>query len=159
MEFPNCLKTARESTDCKGFILPNAPPQPQNQELQDCFEKGALSSSSSSSGLRKSLPDAWHRSRHIRPPAAQSKLRSSAHGLFCLPCAPNLLQLQINLLLPVSLKNNRDFTLSHFHPLEHAHAGRTTKKQAANFHCLLCAPPGARTLDPNIKSVVLYQLS
>ena len=23
----------------------------------------------------------------------------------------------------------------------------------------LCAPPGARTLDPNIKSVVLYQLS
>ena len=22
-----------------------------------------------------------------------------------------------------------------------------------------CAPPGARTLDPNIKSVVLYQLS
>ena len=28
-----------------------------------------------------------------------------------------------------------------------------------NFEVLLCDPAGARTQDPNIKSVVLYQLS
>ena len=33
------------------------------------------------------------------------------------------------------------------------------KEKGSSFLNCLCAPPGARTLDPNIKSVVLYQLS
>ena len=39
--------------------------------------------------------------------------------------------------------------------------GHFRKKQAANFKLTACFgdPPGARTQDPNIKSVVLYQLS
>ena len=32
-------------------------------------------------------------------------------------------------------------------------------QKSSSFLNCLCAPPGARTLDPNIKSVVLYQLS
>ncbi|MGM9770344.1 MAG: transposase [Candidatus Cryptobacteroides sp.] len=41
------------------------------------------------SGLRRSLPDARHRSRQIRRPAAQRKLRSSAQRLLSLLCASN----------------------------------------------------------------------
>ena len=33
------------------------------------------------------------------------------------------------------------------------------KKRRPFLNSVLCAPLGARTLDPNIKSVVLYQLS
>ena len=33
------------------------------------------------------------------------------------------------------------------------------KKRRPFLISVLCAPLGARTLDPNIKSVVLYQLS
>ena len=35
----------------------------------------------------------------------------------------------------------------------------TLPKKKPTLSDRLCAPPGARTLDPNIKSVVLYQLS
>ena len=38
-------------------------------------------------------------------------------------------------------------------------ASRCGGKKGSSFLNCLCAPPGARTLDPNIKSVVLYQLS
>lgn len=37
--------------------------------------------------------------------------------------------------------------------------GLIANKKAEDFHLPLCTPSGARTLDPNIKSVVLYQLS
>ena len=37
--------------------------------------------------------------------------------------------------------------------------GRKTKKAVLFQNCLSSDPPGDRTLDPNIKSVVLYQLS
>lgn len=33
------------------------------------------------------------------------------------------------------------------------------QKKVAENSDFFCAPSGARTLDPNIKSVVLYQLS
>ena len=35
----------------------------------------------------------------------------------------------------------------------------TRKKDENRVIFVLCTPSGARTLDPNIKSVVLYQLS
>ena len=40
---------------------------------------------------------------------------------------------------------------------EHRCVAKSTKKRPENP--VFCAPSGARTLDPNIKSVVLYQLS
>ena len=42
------------------------------------------------------LHDSRHRSRQIRRPAAQSKLRSSAQGLLRLLCASNAQKMQIN---------------------------------------------------------------
>ena len=41
---------------------------------------------------------------------------------------------------------------------ENAHFQAYNRKRSS-FLNSFCAPPGARTLDPNIKSVVLYQLS
>ena len=50
---------------------------------------------------------------------------------------------------------NRDFTLSRENLLIHNHIRKTETISDLRFS----APLGARTLDPNIKSVVLYQLS
>ena len=50
---------------------------------------------------------------------------------------------------------NRDFSLSPKNLLSHRHI----RKTETIFDLRFSAPLGARTLDPNIKSVVLYQLS
>ena len=47
---------------------------------------------------------------------------------------------------------NKDFMTIDRENLEH-------NRKRSSFLNSVCAPPGARTLDPNIKSVVLYQLS
>ena len=39
------------------------------------------------------------------------------------------------------------------------HGTRYNEKRSSFLNSFSSAPPGARTLDPNIKSVVLYQLS
>ena len=43
--------------------------------------------------------------------------------------------------------------------LHHYPITGTIRNKKRRLKNRLCAPPGARTLDPNIKSVVLYQLS
>ena len=49
-----------------------------------------------------------------------------------------------------------NFTVSRLKPLMQMYI----MKKAKTFRfSLFCTPSGARTLDPNIKSVVLYQLS
>ena len=50
---------------------------------------------------------------------------------------------------------NRDFTLSRENLLSYKYIRKTETISDLRFS----APLGARTLDPNIKSVVLYQLS
>ena len=42
---------------------------------------------------------------------------------------------------------------------QHGVQNQIQQKKQLISELLLSAPPGARTLDPNIKSVVLYQLS
>ena len=42
---------------------------------------------------------------------------------------------------------------------KHGFGTRYNEKRSSFLNSFSSAPPGARTLDPNIKSVVLYQLS
>ena len=72
-----------------------------------------------SSDWLRSLRSAGHRSWQIRQPAAQSKLRELRQRARSACFVPVIRKTQ----------NNRDFTLSHFHPLEHARAGRTKKRK------------------------------
>ena len=66
-----------------------------------------------------------------------------------------------------AIENNRDFTLSlksheeYLIPIRTYHSAhfQAYNRKRSSFLNSFRAPPGARTLDPNIKSVVLYQLS
>ena len=85
------------------------------------------------------LHDERHRSRQIRRPAAQSKLRSSAQGLLRLLCASYAQIMQIN----------RDFTLSP-HNVEGSmsQGGQKTKQDGRKPVILFCAREQSRTATP-----------
>ena len=79
-------------------------------------------------GLRRSLPDGWHRSRQIRRTTAQSKLRSSAQRLLRLLCASNAQKMQIN----------RDFTLSRKLRLTRRHQTPREEQRSEGLVLMVC---------------------
>ena len=95
----------------------------------------------------QSLPDTRHRSRQIRRPAAQSKLRSSAQG--CSACFVPRAHYE--------MQNNRDFTLTRWSLIRVCSLRRNTKKPQSKTPRLR-DPNRIQTYNLLIRSQMLYSV-
>ena len=95
----------------------------------------------------QSLPDTRHRSRQIRRPAAQSKLRSSAQG--CSACFVPRAHYE--------MQNNRDFTLTRWSLIRVCSWRRNTKKPRSKTPRLR-DPNRIQTYNLLIRSQMLYSV-